>query len=95
MVTVTPVVWKLVSAPTVEITLRVINVRSVGMVTMVTQLMARVVRYVPVLFLFLETPLERATTTLLLVQIFTINTSYYSSSHVQYDIQLIDIVEWG
>ena len=92
MVTVTRAVWKLVSAPTVEITLRVINVRSVGMVTMVTQLMARVVRYVPVLFLFLETPLERATTTLLLVQIFTINTSYHSSSHVQYEIQLIDSV---
>ena len=87
MVTVTPAVWKLVSAPTVEITLRVINVRSVGMVTMVTQLMARVVRYVPVLFLFLETPLERATTTLLLVQILIISTSYHSSSHVQYDIQ--------
>ena len=61
MVTVTRVTRKLECVETVEITLKVIIVRSVETVTMVIPLMDRVVRFVLVLYLLLETLLELAT----------------------------------
>ena len=61
MVTVTRVTRRLECVEIVEITLKVIIVRSVETVTMVIPLMGRVVRFVLVRYLLLETLLELVT----------------------------------